>query len=275
MIKAGSIVRGAWHQNSYRLCNLLGEGGFAKVYMTESEKGKQLALKISRNAYSIQNEYKALQRLNRNPRLKQLEALPIVYEKDDATFDNDLFSFFTLDIVKGVSLQEMLENGNGLSGEVLLATIKCLLEVLDCLHMEGLALGDIKPGNFIYDTESDKVVLIDLGGVTPFGQEICEYTPLFDRENWCAGCRIAGVDYDLFSLFIFMYFIATKDIALKPHLGIDNLLKGQVYKKLSSSNPVLAQLVEKGLRNRFSSLEEINESIDKIIAYSCRKRILN
>lgn len=52
----------------------------------------------------------------------------------------------------------------------------CVLSALEALHKQHLAHCDVKPSNIMLNADGT-AVLIDLGAVTEFGEDIREHTP--------------------------------------------------------------------------------------------------
>ncbi|MDW7673168.1 MAG: protein kinase [Bacillota bacterium] len=219
----GAKVRGSWNNNTYQIMSKLGEGNFGQVFLVENN-GKKHALKLSKHVVSITKEYRMLLQLNKDKGLKNLKALPDVVDTDDCTMVDDLYRFIVLEYFDGNVLSSLLERKILLEEKELVEIGISLGRVISCLHQRQLALGDLKPANLFY--EKDKPLkIVDLGGVTPFGAEVEEYTPMFDRATWQMGTRIAEPSYDIFACCILLTLLATGNRLLDLDGGKENLLE--------------------------------------------------
>lgn len=190
----GRVITGKWHQGTYQILRLLGQGGTGAVFLVkESTTGDTYAMKITTDNLSLNREYQ---------RLKKFQSYPFVvkvYGLDDYQLGGQLYHFLLLEYLPGKNLKTQIER-HPLKTREALEVVLQLSEMLQVIHREGYILGDLKLENLIISPEHGTLRLIDLGGMVPQGSGIKEYTPAYDRSSWQCGPRRAEPSYDYFSL---------------------------------------------------------------------------
>ena len=149
-IPLGTMIKGKWHHQHYRIVKELGKGANGVVYLAESPKG-QVALKVSDDSMLIASEVNVLKSFSKAP-VKTMG--PSFYDMDD---------------------------------EWIVVLMIQLLSNLAHLHKEGWIFGDLKPDNLIVSGPPATIRCIDVGGTTKAGRAIKEYTEFFDRGYWGFG----------------------------------------------------------------------------------------
>lgn len=231
-LEIGSKIVGKWNKNSYIIQKELGAGTVGNVYLCRSSN-QLVAMKISKQSASIITEGNVLRELNK----VQEESLgPCLFDIDDWEVNGEIYSFYTMEYIEGVSLDVFIKRrGREWIGVLLLQ----MLNRLEVLHRHGWVFGDLKIENLIVTLHPVRIRLIDVGGTTKIGRAIKEHTDFFDRGYWGLGSRRAEPSYDLFALaMVFLaiyyphYFPKGKDPqrliirkfkhtkALKPYLSI-------------------------------------------------------
>ncbi len=84
-------------------------------------------------------------------------------------FCEDAEWFFTMDLVDGVTLPQLLLTQRERDMSELRRVFRQLAEALAALHRAGTLHRDLKPSNFLITRESGRVVLLDFGLATPIG----------------------------------------------------------------------------------------------------------
>ncbi|MHC2452992.1 serine/threonine protein kinase, bacterial [Bacillus altitudinis] len=204
-IPLGTMIKGKWHHQHYRIVKELGKGANGVVYLAESPKG-QVALKVSDDSMLIASEVNVLKSFSKAP-VKTMG--PSFYDMDDALYPgmSEKRSFYVMEYVRGPLLLEFVKQKGD---EWIVVLMIQLLSNLAHLHKEGWIFGDLKPDNLIVSGPPATIRCIDVGGTTKAGRAIKEYTEFFDRGYWGFGTRKAEPSYDLFALSMVMVNCAYK-----------------------------------------------------------------
>lgn len=149
---------------SYRLMEILGEGGMGVVYLAEQERPRRtVALKVIRPGLTtprllrrFELESQVLGRLQ-HPGIAQIYEAGIA----DLSGTGALMSgrpFFAMELVRGLTLTEHART-NGLSVAERLAIFVRICEAVQHAHQRGVIHRDLKPGNILVDSSGQPKVL--------------------------------------------------------------------------------------------------------------------
>lgn len=143
-IPLGTMIKGKWHHQHYRIVKELGKGANGVVYLAESPKG-QVALKVSDDSMLIASEVNVLKSFSKAP-VKTMG--PSFYDMDDALYPgmSEKRSFYVMEYVRGPLLLEFVKQKGD---EWIVVLMIQLLSNLAHLHKEGWIFGDLKPDNLI------------------------------------------------------------------------------------------------------------------------------
>jgi non-specific serine/threonine protein kinase/serine/threonine-protein kinase len=171
----GSEFKPGKRIGSYKLLRIVGEGGFALVYLAEQEKPvrRRVALKV------IKPGMDSKQVISRFEAERQALALlnhPNVAHVYDAGATEDGYPYFAMEYVKGMSLTKYCDRQKLTIEE----RIKLFLQVCEAVqhaHQKGIIHRDIKPSNIQVCIEGEQIVpkVIDFG----IAKALCQ--PLTDR----------------------------------------------------------------------------------------------
>lgn len=148
---------------SYRVERVLGEGGFATVYLAEDVRpamSRRVALKVLDDRFVEDEDYR--ERFTRESRLAaNLDHPNVAPIYDAGELDGRLY--IAMRFIDGVDLKERLAQGE-LSAEECVAILRQIGSALDDAHGRGLIHRDVKPGNVLLDGgRADRVYLADFG----------------------------------------------------------------------------------------------------------------
>jgi len=142
---------------------LLGQGGMSRVFRVKDRAlGRQIALKLMRQ--ELLKEPAAVQRFVQEATITaQLDHpnIPPVYA---FASEAKKLSCFTMKVLEGVSLQQMIEKG-GTTAQTLLASLEVMLRVCDAIafaHSKGVLHLDLKPANVMV-AEHGQIYVVDWG----------------------------------------------------------------------------------------------------------------
>ena len=157
------MVRGQPHtMGRYVLREVVGTGGFATVYRAyDAVLDREVALKVlhphhARDADTRERfvrEGRALARV-RHPNMVH------VYDAGEA----DGTAYLAMELVEGRSLSAVLAERGPLSLAEVVEVVDQVATALAALHARNLIHRDIKPANIVYEADSGRIVLLDLGG---------------------------------------------------------------------------------------------------------------
>ncbi|KAH3672247.1 hypothetical protein WICMUC_004342 [Wickerhamomyces mucosus] len=160
------------NQDTYNLRTLLGEGGYASVYLAESMEGDLKAIKSQRPASSW--EFYILKQIEK--RLHGKDVLKsIIACKEIHLFEDE--SYLVLDYINKGTILDIVNlyrsNGQNVDEHLVIFLTIELLKVIESLHSINIIHGDLKPDNCMLrfnDASSDDknknsrgIKLIDFG----------------------------------------------------------------------------------------------------------------
>lgn len=142
--------------NKYLICEKIGNGSFGIIY-----KGKNIRT----------NEYNAIKVESINSKLKLLKNECIIYNyllNTDGVpkikwYGKDDYNYYMVLNLLGNSLQNIVKSKKDLSINIVLNLGIRTIEIIRNIHNKGLIHRDIKPDNFLFDLNENKLYLIDFG----------------------------------------------------------------------------------------------------------------
>ena len=157
----GTILAG------YRLEELIGQGGMSAVYRAEHvHLGKHVAVKILSPALAHDEDFR--ERFLRESRTAaSIEHPNIIPIYDAGEVDGRLY--IAMRYVAGLDLKRLIEREGPLSLGRTLFFIEQITSALDTAHALGLVHRDVKPGNVLVVSGTERVFLTDFGVVKHSG----------------------------------------------------------------------------------------------------------
>lgn len=153
----------------YRLLGLAGEGGTAVVYRgVYTANGHPVAVKVLDPIHALRPDF--VQRFEQEAELLirlEHENIVLGYEVGAAGG----WHYFTMDLVEGATVQEVIERRGPLGKEEALSVTLQAGRALAYLHGQGFLHRDVKPGNLMVEA-SGRVRLIDLGFIRRLAREL-------------------------------------------------------------------------------------------------------
>jgi len=214
----GSKIVGKWNRIPYQIKYMLGSGANGTVYLASAQNGN-VAIKISKESTNITNEVNVLKKLSQ---VQGSILGPSFIDVDDFThpYTREPLYFYVMDYIEGKNVFTFLQKNELEWSCVLIAQ---LLSKLEILHEQGYIFGDLKTDNLIVTTGPHSIQWIDVGGVTPIGRAVKEFTEFFDRGYWELGTRKAEPTYDLFACAMIFIHLHCKKQYTKNGKGINQL----------------------------------------------------
>ncbi|AOY75162.1 protein kinase domain-containing protein [Clostridium formicaceticum] len=230
------ILEGRWKKKKYKIKKKLGEGGIATVYLVENmENNKEYALKISKDNFSINREYALLKKFDK------VDMIVNAYEIDDWEVKGEIYYYIVLEYIEGRTLKEYCEK-NKLDKSTIISIILIILKGIYSFHSEEYIVGDLKLENIMLDKKKKQLKFIDLGGVVKKGENIKEFTPLYDRASWRCGVRRAEASYDIFTVMILFARLLLNESIYPAKYTIDDVIRS--LKKLDLGKALHEYIIE-------------------------------
>ncbi|RPF51217.1 protein kinase domain-containing protein [Aquisalibacillus elongatus] len=246
-------IRGKWNKRTYTIVRLIGEGARGSIYLALLSQ-QYVALKISQDSSVVSAEVNALKMLKK----VQGQSLgPLLLDVDDVVLGHQtVYAFYVMEYIDGVPLNTWVKQ-EGL--QWLFPASQQLLSQLHQLHNLGHIFGDLKPENILVDRKSKQVRLVDVGGVTPFGRSIREYTTWYDRGYWKLGDRRAEPSYDLFAYAVCL-------LSMDPHIKIQQMKSKDIEKVIQSATSLkpLHAVIRHALHGEFDTAVEMKHAIEQV-----------
>jgi serine/threonine-protein kinase len=144
----------------YRIINLLGEGGMARVYLAEKGNlGKKVALKVLREEF-LRNKQIRGRFIAEAKNMIQLNHPNIVGVQE--LIEDDDFVAIELEYIEGLTLKQYLEQKGALPNDEIQGLFEQMCSAVDYIHEKSYVHRDIKPSNFML-TSSGVIKLTDFG----------------------------------------------------------------------------------------------------------------
>ena len=194
-------MEGVWMGHGFRRRQLLGRGGFSRVYcVEESETGRYYACKVSGNRELLKREAEFLR-----------EAVHPLFPGFRDLWEEDETGYLVTDFVPGSSLESLLER-RGRFSEAQVARIGMeLAEGLLFLHERGggLIFRDVKPANIMI-RQDGRIKLLDIGCACRIGESRAGIagTPGYAAPEQLEGSRGLTVRCDVYGLGMTLKIIA-------------------------------------------------------------------
>jgi tetratricopeptide (TPR) repeat protein len=158
---------GAVLANRFRIVRFLGTGGMGQVYEAQDEDiGEAIALKLVRPGHSAPL---LSARLRRELQLARRVAHPNVcrlFDLNRHTFPWGEGEFLTMELVRGVTLAELMKSHGRFAPEECFPYLRDILAGLQAVHELGIVHRDLKPGNVMVSSDFHgraRCVLMDFG----------------------------------------------------------------------------------------------------------------
>ena len=170
----------------YKLLRVLGEGGFASVYLAEQLEPvkRRVALKILKPGMDSRQ---VLARFEAERQALALLDHPHIAQIYDAGSTKQGHPYFVMEHVKGIPITDHCDR-HKLSIEERLRLFLLVCEAIQHAHQKGIIHRDLKPSNVIIQMEGDRAIpkVIDFGIAKATSQPLTERT-LFTEQGQLIG----------------------------------------------------------------------------------------
>lgn len=221
----------------YESLRLLGEGGMGRVYLgRQLDLGRQVVIKVMHEHVAAEPRFR--DRFQRETLLMARLQHPYAVTLYDASLDDPQGPCIIMEYVRGIGLDQLLENNNRrLTPSRVGRLLGQLCEALQAAHAIGIIHRDIKPGNLMVvdaDTPYEKLKVMDFGlakmiepaslqkaGTT--GAEFAVGTPGYISPEQIRGEK-ADHRSDLYSVGVILYELLTGQLPFKGGSTMEILL---------------------------------------------------
>ncbi len=210
---------------AYRLLEILGEGGMARVYLAEHAIiHKQVAVKTLLPEFCTYRDAHDI--LMREARIAAQIRHPHVAEVFDFAFDDRACPYYVMELAPGETLAHRLERGPLLLSQALDIIIR-VADAVAAIHRAGFLHRDVKSENVILSPAGRRVnpKLIDFGIARPLDPSHAEFTEgMVGTPRTMAPEQISQdtVDErtDVWALGIMLYEMLTGEVPFSTHESI-------------------------------------------------------
>jgi uncharacterized protein (TIGR02145 family) len=200
----------------YRIIDLVGQGGMAKVYLAEHKSlGHKVAIKVLNKEY-FHNDNIRKRFLAEARNLAQMNHPNIVRVTD--LIEETESAAFVMEHIEGRTLREYLEEKGKLQDEEIKHLFGQMLDAVGYVHEKGLIHRDIKPSNFMLDGRGN-IKLLDFGiakaadstsaDYTQTGTGVQMGTPMYMSPEQITETKKVTTQSDIYSLGVLLWEMVT------------------------------------------------------------------
>jgi serine/threonine protein kinase len=260
--------------DDYELLQLLGAGGFGRVYrVRDLHLEREVALKVLNP--SLTQDPEVVERFRREAQLAARLSHPNIVNIFDIAGRSGLL-WYTMELVNGPSLAQLVERNGPLSIEQILRLLREALSALAHAHGSGLVHRDIKPENMLIAPDGS-LQITDFGLALAlrgkFGGATSQSgTPQFASPEQLLGERVDQRS-DLYSLAAVAYF-ALLGAPPFPGLTTEQILAKQTTNQLPTAvgrrddvpealEKVLDRALSADVESRYPSAAEFLQALNR------------
>jgi len=236
--------------SDYRLGEVIGEGGFGRVYAAEDVRlGRKVAIKVIRPDLAGARAF--MERFRREGMALAKFRHPGIIPIFDIREVNNLI-YYVMPLIEGKTLRAYLDRRGSLAPKEAHRILLDLCECLGATHRAGIIHRDIKPDNVILEGMLGNVLLMDFGiakGIYDGSSTISGVmvgTPTYMSPEQASGDEMVDARSDIYSLGVLAYHML---VGRPPFTG-------------ASAHSVIAAHVA----DRVTPIRTINPSIPKSFA---------
>ena len=267
---------------NYRLDQLVGSGGFARVYKGwDAEENMLVAIKIVDAYFSDSDFAYATDFLEHTSTLASWRHKNII-KIHRAGFD-DNYLYLVMEYIDGTDLADVIER-YGEDGELVphddvIQVARSVALALDYAHRRNVLHLDVKPSNILME-KSGRVLLTDFN--LPVGQKKEDAGMIFGSAHYMAPEHSQGVDKatslsDLYSLGVILYEMLTGTVPFDDpspvtvalqHINLAPPSPRKINPNLNlATETVLLRALSKTPAERYQTGEQLISAIEEALAF--------
>jgi serine/threonine protein kinase len=221
----------------YQVINLLGEGGMGKVFLARQlDLDRQVVVKVMHDHIAADPKFR--DRFKRETLLMAKFHHPYAVTLFDASLDDPQGPCIVMEHIRGVPLEELLQNNKGRMNPARIGRmLGQLCEVLQAAHHQGIIHRDLKPANLMVvdaDTPYEKIKVMDFGlaklvdppdfnRISVTGMDFAVGTPAYICPEQVRG-EVMDHRGDLYGVGVILYELLTGRTPFEGHSSMDVLL---------------------------------------------------
>lgn len=249
--------------DKYQILKMIGQGNMGRVFLVKDLSLNRLyALKV---VFSNEDNYEERKELilNEAKIMSSFNSVNIPFVKD--VIINDSFTGFVMEYIKGISLQDYLQQNNPLDNQTKYKLIKEITDIMCYLHSRKPAIvyRDLKPSNLIISNEG-VLKIIDFGiaasGFGSINTGTSYGTYGYSPKEQLSGKNVS-TKTDVYAMGALFYYILTGiDPALPPFKPVKLGLFPDYF------NNSLVKIIDKctmeDCNDRFSNAAEVKKAFE-------------
>ena len=250
----------------YQLLEHLDDGGTADVYRANNGgDNPDIALKVLKQ--ELRDDPHEVERFLAEAELLRRLAHPGL-PRILATGSEDGTPYLVMELLRGRSLAEHLQQCGPLPEQEALSIACDLADTLDHVHREGLVHRDLKPANILLRENTGRAVIMDFGVARVTGASAAGNmaTPRYMSPEQAGGDRVDGRS-DLFSLGVILFEMLTGQppFAATSLEQLVDQVRSEAAPALTGSvtrvGSVLRRLLEKDPSRRYATAREARDAL--------------
>jgi eukaryotic-like serine/threonine-protein kinase len=220
----------------YETVRLLGEGGMGRVYLARQlDLGRQVVVKVMHDHIAADPKFR--ERFTRETLLMARFQHPYAVTLYDASLNDPQGPCIVMEYIRGVTLDQLLQNNGRLTAARVGRLLYQLCEVLQAAHTLGIVHRDLKPSNLMIvdpDTPYELLKVMDFGlakvltpdqfaKITQTHTEFAVGTPGYMCPEQARGDEMDGRG-DLYSVGVILYELLAGRLPFSGRSTMDLLL---------------------------------------------------
>jgi eukaryotic-like serine/threonine-protein kinase len=220
----------------YETTRLLGEGGMGRVYLARQlDLGRQVVVKVMHDHIAADPKFR--ERFTRETLLMARFQHPYAVTLYDASLNDPQGPCIVMEYIRGITLDEVLQNNGRLTPARAGRLLYQLCEVLQAAHALGIIHRDLKPSNLMIvdaDTPYELLKVMDFGlakmltpdqfaKITQTHTEFAVGTPGYMCPEQARGDEMDGRG-DLYSVGVLLYEMLSGQLPFSGRSTMDLLL---------------------------------------------------
>lgn len=271
-------MKGAILNNRYKLNEVIGIGGMAKVYDAyDMVLERSVAVKVLKGEYSESEDFLSKFKTEATSAASLSdENIVAIYDVGSETINDEIVEYIVMEKIDGITLKDLIDENAPLSDEKIVFYGRQIALALQAAHRKGVVHRDIKPANIMINHD-DRIKVTDFGIARVSSKATITYTSsILGTVHYISPEQVKGLAIDnrsdLYSLGVVLYEMATGDVPFDAETPVSIAIKHIQDEPLlvtelnSEVNPNIANIINKLLKKeaveRYQSAAELIRDLD-------------